>query len=244
MWRRSPFLPNQKTVFERPSMPFTSQPEHALHLSLLWGQKQSNPRSFTPLEVKAEHISDEALMESLKVQDHEALAELFLRHSRFAFGVGFRILQDGGEAEEIVQDVFLYLYQKSRQFDQSKGSAKAWIAQIAHSRSLDRRKFLQRRQFYVGTDVDIVADTLAGGNEQQRDLMSRWNLAQLQVALRELPDRQRRTLEMFFFEDLELKEIAERLGESLENVRHYYYRGLKKLRKNGAVQELRDKEPE
>ena len=183
-------------------------------------------------------------MASLKECGEEALSELFRRYSRLVFSMGFRILQDAGEAEEIVQDVFLYLYQKANQFDEAKGTAKAWIIQITHSRSLDRKNFLHRRHFYVGTDVAELADTLAGTNDVERHLVSKWNLAQLQTALRDLPEKQRRTLEMFFFEGLELKEIAKQLDESPENVRHHYYRGLQKLRKNGIVQTLKDKETE
>ena len=57
-----------------------------------------------------------------------------------------------------------------------------------------------------------------------------------------LAERQRRTLELFYFEGLELREISEKLGEPLSNVRHHYYRGLKKLQKSAIVQKLRDPE--
>ncbi|WP_446742228.1 RNA polymerase sigma factor [Silvibacterium acidisoli] len=174
----------------------------------------------------------------LKDKNQGALTELFRRYSRLIFGVGFRILQDAGEAEEIVQDVFLYLFQKAFQFDERKGTAKAWILQVAYSRSIDRRNFLQRRHFYGGTDVADFADILAGTSDVERHVLSKWNLVKLQNALRDLPERQRRTLEMFFFEGLELRDIAGQLGESFENVRHYYYRGLQKLRKNDLVQAL------
>jgi RNA polymerase sigma-70 factor (ECF subfamily) len=183
-------------------------------------------------------------MAALKENDQEALAELFRRFSRLVFSIGFRILEDAGEAEEIVQDVFLYIYQKSAQFDHAKGAAKAWIIQVTHSRSIDRKNFLRRRHFYVGTDVADLADTLTGTSDVERHVMSKWNLAQLGVALRDLPEKQRRTLEMFFFDGLELKEIAKQLGESPENVRHHYYRGLQKLRRNRIVQSLKDTEKE
>jgi RNA polymerase sigma-70 factor (ECF subfamily) len=181
-------------------------------------------------------------MVCLQSHDHEALAELFRRHSRLVFSIGYRTLGDAGEAEEIVQDVFLYVYQRAAQFDENRGSAKAWIVQITHSRALDRRDFLQRRHFYVGTDVAEFADKLAGESDVERSAMSKWNLVQLEAALRDLPENQRRTLEMFFFEGLELREIALKLDESFENIRHHYYRGLQKLRKSGVVQSLRGNE--
>ena len=220
-----------------------SPQERALQVSLLWTKEKRSTPSVIPINDKGTR-SDEGLMDSLKENDQDALAELFRRYSRLVFSIGFRILEDAGEAEEIVQDVFLYLHQKSTQFDQAKGSAKAWIIQVTHSRSLDRKKFLRRRHFYVGTDVVELADTLAGTSDVERHVMSKWNLGQLEIALRDLPDKQRRTLEMFFFDGLALKEIAQKLGESAENVRHHYYRGLQKLRRNGIVQTLKDTEKE
>ncbi|MEI9978251.1 MAG: sigma-70 family RNA polymerase sigma factor [Edaphobacter sp.] len=213
-------------------------------MSLLWTKEKRTVAAVIPIDGEAQPWSDETLMASLKERDQEALAELFHRYSRLVFTIGIRILQDAGEAEEIVQDVFLYLYQKAEQFDEAKGTPKAWIVQITHSRSIDRKNFLYRRHFYVGTDVSVLADTLAGPNNLERDLVSKWNLAQLEDALQDLSEKQRRTLEMFFFEGLELKEIAIRLDESAENVRHYYYRGLQKMRKNVLVQKLKDKEKE
>lgn len=215
-----------------------------LRVSLLWAKEKREPAAVIPISEKKQPPSDETLMASLRERDQEALAEMFRRYSRLVFSIGFRILQDAGEAEEIVQDVFLYLYQRAGQFDASKGTAKAWIVQVSHSRSIDRRNFLQRRHFYSGTDVADFADTLAGTHDVERHVMSRWDLARLQIALWELPEKHRRTLEMFFFEGQELKEIARRLGESLENTRHYYYRGLQKLRKHGIVRTLKGKEAE
>ncbi len=178
-------------------------------------------------------------MAAIRREQKDALAEMFRRYSRLVFSIGLRVLRDAGEAEEVVQEVFLYLYQKARLFDETKGSAKAWIVQIAHHRSLDRSKFLHRRHFYVGTDAADVADTLTGAADPERDLGSKLNEARLREAFEGLSEDQRRTLEMFFFEGLELKEIAGQMNESVENVRHFYYRGLQKLRKNSCVQALR-----
>ncbi len=104
--------------------------------------------------------------------------------------------------------------------------------------------FCSAGNFYSGTDVADFADTLAGTHDLERQVMSKWNLSQVQLALRELPEKQRRTLELFFFEGVELKDIAHHIGETPENVRHYYYRGLHKLRKNGLVRILKGKETE
>jgi RNA polymerase sigma-70 factor (ECF subfamily) len=219
-------------------------------VSLLWPKEKREPVALAP-EAEAPSTeslhpvivprSDESLMLALKDADKESLAELFRRYSRLVFSVGFRVLRDGGEAEEIVQDVFLYLYEKAGLFDPAKGSGKAWIVQIAHHRSLDRKAYLYRRHFYIGTDVSLLTDTLPGTDDLDRDLASKLNRDRLREAFGKLSERQRATLELFFFEGLELKEIAERLSETYENVRHNYYRGLQKLRKDAFVQKLRDK---
>jgi RNA polymerase sigma-70 factor (ECF subfamily) len=179
-------------------------------------------------------------MASLKTGNQEALAELFRRYSRLVLSIALRILRDAGEAEETTQDIFLFLFERAANFDRSKGDAKAWIVQVAYHRSLDRQDYLHRRDFYSGTDFEIHADTLAGPHDVEREVASRQDRERLKQAFESLSDKQRRTLELFFFEELDFKEIAERLGESLENVRHYYYRAIQKLRKDGLIAKLKD----
>jgi len=185
--------------------------------------------------------SDEDLMACLQAKDEEALALLFDRYSRLVFSIGHRILRDYGEAEELVQETFLYVYQRAALYNPSKGRARSWIVQAAFHRALDRRQYLASRRFYLGTVSDSLADALCGDTDLDREITAKLDRAQLQKAFRELPEKQRQVLELFFFEGLELKEIGQRLNESLENVRHYYYRGLEKLRKNSFVKQLRRK---
>jgi RNA polymerase sigma-70 factor, ECF subfamily len=75
--------------------------------------------------------SDEELMERLRAQDSEALDHLFRRYGRLVMGIAFRTLRDHGEAEDTVQETFLYIYRRAVLFDAQKGSAKAWIVQVA-----------------------------------------------------------------------------------------------------------------
>ena len=222
-------------------MPLSSPPERVFPVSLLWANERRKPAVVIPISVEQQPTSDESLMELLQTEPVEALEELFWRFSRLVFSVGLRVLRDAGEAEEIVQEVFLYLYRKAAQFDSAKGTAKAWIVQVAHHRALDRRNFLHRRHFYAGTDPANLSDTLAGTDDLERELASKLNRVRLQEAFEDLSEKQRLTLELYFFEGLELKEIAERMSESLENVRHFYYRGLQRLRKNSFVQGLKDR---
>ena len=85
----------------------------------------------------------------LRVQsgDEAALAQLLERHARLVLGIGYRILRDAGEAQELVQDVFLVAYRKCRLFDPQRGSFRAWLGRIAYRRALDRREYLNLHRF-------------------------------------------------------------------------------------------------
>lgn len=177
---------------------------------------------------------DETLLLRVQSGDRQALGFLFLRYSRSVFSVGRRILRDHAEAEDLVHDVFLFVLDKGVLFDPAKGSARVWLARVAYHRALDRRKYLVRRYFYDAGQCDN-AD---GGNPRLEELqtsgaeeveLSYWQ-SYLQCALETLTDEQRMTLELHFFQGCTIDEISERVGKSAASVRHYYYRGLERLR--------------
>jgi RNA polymerase sigma-70 factor (ECF subfamily) len=182
---------------------------------------------------------DEELMDRLRVRDPEALDTLFRRYARLVMGIAFRTLRDYGEAEDAVQETFLYIFRKAALFDARKGPAKAWIVQVACHRSLDKKSYLGRRGFYLVTEIDAADDTVPGSTDLDREIGARLDRKKLEQAFAELPDAQRQTLEMFFFEGMELRQIADEIDEPLGNVRHYYYRGLERLRKSAFVRKLR-----
>lgn len=176
----------------------------------------------------------------IQVKDSKGLDLLFTRYSRLVFGIALRILNDKSEAEEVVQETFFSLYQKALLFDPAKGSAKGWLVQIAFSRARDRRAHLLRRGFYSGTDIESLNDTLQGQDDIERDVGLRIDCGHLLSAFEDLTQMQRRTLELFYFEGLELKEIGQRLNEPFGNVRHHFYRGLERLRKSPAVKRIQE----
>jgi RNA polymerase sigma-70 factor (ECF subfamily) len=210
----------------------------ALALPVVWGATRGSAVSLPAVEVRSP--SDEELMSSLQTKDSKALELLFVRYSRLVFGIALRILNDHSEAEEVVQEAFFYIYQKALIFDPLKGSAKGWVVQVAFSRARDRKAHLSRRGFYSGTDIDSLDDTLQGQNDVEREIGARLDFSQLQCAFEDLTHMQRQTLELFYFEGMELREISERLHEPFGNVRHHFYRGLERLRKSPAVKRLRE----
>lgn len=211
----------------------------ALALPLLRARAAQSP---VAEKVVASSQSDEEAIARLQARDSNALNLLFDRYARLVLSVALRILRDHGEAEEVVQDVFFYVYQKASLFDPARGSGKAWIVQIAFHRALDRKAHLSRRGFYVGTDIDPLHDTLLGHSDLEQEVGSGMNRVLLERAFEDLPEIQRRTLNLFYFQGLELREISERLNEPLGNVRHHFYRGLEKLRKSAFVRRLREKQ--
>ncbi|PYX90685.1 MAG: hypothetical protein DMG68_00865 [Acidobacteria bacterium] len=211
----------------------------ALTLPIIWGR---NREALLPTGAPgARSPGDEELMAQLQERNSSALDVLFSRYARLVLGIALRILNDYSEAEEIVQEAFFYVYQKAALFDPTKGSAKTWIVQIAYNRALDRKAHLARRGFYAGTDVASLDDTLSGTTDLEKEIGSKLNREYLQRAFDELTEMQHRTLELFYFGGLELREISEKLNEPLGNVRHHFYRGLERLRRSTFVQRLRAK---
>ena len=154
-------------------------------------------------------ISDEVLLSFLQAGDLEALSVLFSRYARLVLGIGLRILRDAGEADDLVQDVFLRLFEKAHTFDASKGAARTWIVQVAYRHACGRRAHLMRRGFYSGTNLDNVENALLEDTRLEERLAARLTGAQLLTAFEELNDKQRATLHLYYFEGLELREIAQ-----------------------------------
>lgn len=214
-------------------------PRRAFTLAIL-PDGQAQPASKPPLRERPVP-SDEELMLRLQSNDTAALEVLFHRYARLVFRIARGVVRDNGEAEDVVQDAFFHLYRKSKLFDGVKGTAKHWILQVALHRSLDRKAHLIRRGFYVGTDIGSLDDTLLGDTDLERELGSKMDRAGLKRAFQELPPAQRQTLESFYFEGLDLREISAKFRQPLGNTRHHFYRGLERLRKSSFVRQLREK---
>lgn len=161
---------------------------------------------------------------------------LFQRYSRLVLSRAHRVLGDRNEAEDVVQEVFLYIHRKSELFDPTRGSLKAWILQIAVSRALDRKTYLTRRGFYTVADLDSLQ--LSEGSDLEQLVEARLHRKHLETAFSGLSSMQRRTIECFYFEGMDLRNISERLQEPLGRVRHHLYRGLERLRKSSVLYSL------
>jgi RNA polymerase sigma-70 factor (ECF subfamily) len=178
-------------------------------------------------------LTDEEVMAHVQAGHDDALSVLFDRYHRLVLSIAFKILRDLGEAEDTTQVVFLKIYQVSAQFDPSRGTTKAWLIQYAYHRSLNRRLYLKRRKFY-DQDGSGTVDSGSTENEQPISGGGKLVLQELRSLVREglasLNGQQRQTLQMAYFGGLTLKQIADKTGEPLGNIRHHYYRGLSRMR--------------
>jgi RNA polymerase sigma-70 factor (ECF subfamily) len=189
-------------------------------------------------------IPDEVLMARVGDGETEALACLFHRYARLVRAVGYKILRDDSEADDLVQDVFLFIHQKSAVFDSFKSSARSWIVQMAYHRAIDRRRYPDSRHFYSQVDLEDVGNELsAPGARSERyensieEVLGRVGLRKVFGVLSEI---QRQTLGLHLLDGYTFEEIAVKLDQSRGNVKHHYFRGLEKLRKQIFNCERRD----
>jgi len=182
----------------------------------------------------AEQPSDETLIGRICTNDTEALGLLFSRYARLVWTVARRILRNNEEADDLLQDVFLLIRRKASAFDGSKGTIRSFIVHVTYQRAISRRRYLMTRHFYSSKDSEedtteyIPAPRMPMYDES---LEAHLGKERLRKALADMSTDQRETLRLHFFEGYSLEEIAVHVGQSYANVRHYYYRGLEKLRR-------------
>lgn len=174
-------------------------------------------------------MPDDVLMVQLKGGNGDALAVLFDRYHRLVMKIAIRILRDAGEAEDLMQSVFLEVLRSASQFDPARGTTKVWMLQCVYNRSFNRRQYLNLRGIYLRPEESVARENEpATGRSGALDTLE--SARAVKQALGHLNKPQRTALELAYYDGLTMHEIAERTGESLDSVRHHYYRGLEKLR--------------
>src|ERR1700761_5658575 len=209
----------------------------SLTAPVVWTSEPEAPTA-APETSEVSSPDDAELIARLRTRDVSGLDVLFKRYSRLVLGIACRVLGDPSEAEEVAQEVFLYLYRKPELFDSSKGSLKAWIVQITFCRALDRKSYLARRRILT-RDIDRLE--VPQRTDLETEVEARLSRKHLETALADLTQMQRRTIESFYFEGLDLREISKQLRQPIGNVRHHFYRGLSRLRKSDLLHRLRCK---
>ncbi len=177
-------------------------------------------------------LPDEALCLEVAQGNQEAFLLLFDRYWRQVFRMAYSVIRDTGEAEDLAQTLFLEVHTSMLRFDKQKGSFRALLLRYAYTRAIDQRRRLECRQFYSRVAFDNVGPSmLAQGASLAFGLTSEEGTHLIEQALKHLDEKQRSTIEGYFFLGLSLNEIAHQQGDSFGNARHHLYRGLEKMRK-------------
>jgi RNA polymerase sigma-70 factor, ECF subfamily len=171
--------------------------------------------------------SDVKLLHAIARGDEGALARLYDAYRVILFGLLVRILNSREEAEDILQEVFLQVWRRAGDFDENRGRPFTWLVTLTRSRAIDRLRLLAARQrLAVAAErdqpdqaSDAFSDTVRSG---QREIVRQ--------ALAELPEEQRHTLMLAYFEGLTQSEIASKLGAPLGTVKTRMRSGMIKLR--------------
>jgi RNA polymerase sigma factor (sigma-70 family) len=171
------------------------------------------------------HLSDEALVALAARSEQSALAELYDRYGRTAYGLAFRILRDGVLAEDAVQDAFLTVWRTASRFVPERGKASTWILTLVHRRAVDVVRREQRRR---AESLDRAPEPAVEGVEE--DAWLRLQRERVQEALRNLPDTQREALELAYYGGFSQAELAERLGQPLGTIKSRMFTGLSRMR--------------
>ena len=170
--------------------------------------------------------ADLALLNRVIARDESAIGELYDRHSRLLYGLILRILRDRGEAEEVLQEVFLQVWTRAETYKAELGAPAAWLVRIARNRSIDRKRANSVRSRTVeATPLPPpveTPETRAAMSEQQRAVKR---------ALEALPPEQRQLIEEAYFSGLTQSELAERFGLPLGTVKTRVRTGLMTLRR-------------
>jgi RNA polymerase sigma-70 factor, ECF subfamily len=184
-------------------------------------------------------LSDESLCREVVKGNQEAFLILFDRHWRQVFRLAYSVIRDPAEAEDLAQSLFLEVHTTMLGFDEKKGSFRSLLLRYAYTRSIDQRRRLESRRFYSNVEFeDVNPSMLADDSALASGLSIEEGTHLIEQAMKQLDEKQRATVEAYFFRGLSLHEISQELGDSFGNVRHHLYRGLEKMRKllDGADQ--------
>ena len=171
--------------------------------------------------------NDVELLKAIAARDEAALAQLYDRYRVILFGLLMRILNNREEAEDVLQEVFLQVWRRAADFDETRGRPFTWLVTLARSRGIDRLRTLAARERVAVAgardEAEVVSDAASDTlRSEQRDVVNN--------ALAQLPDEQSQLLLLAYFDGLSQSEIAERLGAPLGTVKTRMRTGMMKLR--------------
>jgi RNA polymerase sigma factor (sigma-70 family) len=171
------------------------------------------------------HLSDEAVVALAARSDDAALAELYDRYGRVAYGLALRMLRDRALAEDAVQEGFLAVWRNAHRFVPERAKASTWILTLVHRRTVDIVRREERRR---ADALELAPEATAPSADENAWL--RLERERVQAALKQLPDPQREALELAYYGGFTQSELAERLGQPVGTIKSRMFTGLTRLR--------------
>lgn len=172
---------------------------------------------------------DSVLIERLQKREPEALTAAYDRYGRQAFSLLLRITRDQSTAEDLVQELFIRLWNRAREFDSSKGSLGVWLLSIARHLAIDHLRSAQVRFSNRQRSIDYVDPSSfsynPGGSESRID-----DVRTIKTAFEKLNSNQKLVMELAYFEGLSQSEIAAKLQQPLGTVKSWIRSALGQLR--------------
>lgn len=174
-------------------------------------------------------MADEDLMEMVRGGEPRAFEVLFDRHGGPAFSLAYRMCGSRARAEDIVQEAFLSLWRAGGRYDQSRGSVRTWVLSTVHNRAIDsfRRESLRAAR---PLEEGNVAERLASPELTEVEVERRAEADRVRTALHELPEEQRKVIELSYYGGFTHLQIAEMLTLPQGTVKGRMRLGLAKMR--------------
>lgn len=171
---------------------------------------------------------DAELVKRLQKRDPQALGELYDRYGRLAFALIYRIVRDAGTAEDLVQETFLRVWNRSQGFDGDRGALGGWLLAVARNRAIDylRSSAGKERNSVELEETEHPSLYL----DLEKEVLNSDKARHLRQAIEKLNPNQRNAIELAYFEGLSQTEMAERLGQPLGTVKTWVRMALKNLR--------------
>jgi RNA polymerase sigma-70 factor, ECF subfamily len=168
------------------------------------------------------------LIQQVANQDRDAFSQLYDRFSTLVFTIAMRMLKARSDAEDLLQEVFVQVWRQAQSYSAERGSPEAWIVNIARSRAIDKIRSIRRMEkSFVLTDDPARAESSDNVESSAAESEARLTMSN---ALANLPEAQRKVLELAYFDGLTQTEIAERLAEPLGTVKTRMRSGIQRLR--------------
>ncbi len=185
------------------------------------------------MRAEVSQVSDIALLQAIARGDEASLARLYDQYRVILFGLLVRILNSREEAEDVLQEVFLQVWRRAGDYDEQRGKPFTWLVTLTRSRAIDRLRVLSARQRLA---TSVAQDRPAEASDALKETVRSEQKDIVRQALAELPEEQRRTLLLAYFEGLTQTEIAAKLNAPLGTVKTRMRSAMTKLRETLRTQ--------